>query len=341
MYDRLPTVLSSQELLDVALGRAAKVQKEDRDVVYRTRKTIQARVETTTENLLEHLERYIKGFPNLERVSTYERELIDIVVGVAGLHRALGRLQGSIETIVRLGRDATGELRRAGAPGALGDVHNGYVGRVASVIERLGPSLDFLRRARDSLRALPDITPDDPTIVLGGYPNVGKSSLLAMLTRARPEIAPYPFTTKHANVGHFLWPPKGGRRAKRYQVVDTPGLLEKPPEERKAIERQAALALGYLADVVLFVHDMTEQCGYTRDQQAALLASIRQEFPNAPILEVRTKADLAQPKDASLPPLVSGKTGEGVEDLKRRLVEAVPPDPYAGLLASPEPVERT
>lgn len=53
-------------------------------------------------------------------------------------------------------------------------------------------------------------------VVLVGAPNVGKSALLAALTNARPEVAPYPFTTRAPQPGIATW------QDVRYQLVDLP-----------------------------------------------------------------------------------------------------------------------
>jgi GTP-binding protein len=67
---------------------------------------------------------------------------------------------------------------------------------------------------RLELRLLADIG-------LVGYPNAGKSTLLTAVSRARPKIAPYPFTTLHPQVGIVEYPDFA-----RITVCDVPGLIE-------------------------------------------------------------------------------------------------------------------
>jgi len=64
-------------------------------------------------------------------------------------------------------------------------------------------------------------------------------------------------------VGHM------DHRYLRWQVIDTPGILDHPLEERNTIEMQAITALAHLQCAVLYFIDISENCGYTIDQQVS------------------------------------------------------------------------
>jgi ribosome-interacting GTPase 1 len=80
-------------------------------------------------------------------------------------------------------------------------------------------------------------------VVIIGGPNSGKSQLLASLTRANPEIAPYPFSTREPNIGMMVW------EDVTIQMIDTPAITVD-------IMDQNTQELIRGADVVLLVADL-------------------------------------------------------------------------------------
>jgi nucleolar GTP-binding protein len=175
-----------------------------------------------------------------------------------------------------------------------------------------------LSDAREELRKLPDIRPDEPTIVVAGYPNVGKSTFVNSVTRASNETATYPFTTTAVHVGHLE------RDHIRYQIVDTPGLLDRPPAERNDVESQAVSALEHAADAVLVLVDASGDCGYPIDVQLELRDDIADRF-GAPVLTVCNKADRSRDVEADY--YMSVADGENVEGVLDAAIEAVGYEP--------------
>jgi GTP-binding protein len=65
-----------------------------------------------------------------------------------------------------------------------------------------------------------------------GYPNVGKSTLISRISRARPEIGAYPFTTLVPQLGVVSLPPGPGGAERTMVVADVPGLVDGASEGR-------------------------------------------------------------------------------------------------------------
>lgn len=130
-------------------------------------------------------------------------------------------------------------------------------------------------------------------MILCGFPNVGKSSFINKVTRADVEVQPYAFTTKSLYVGHLDY------KYLRWQVIDTPGILDQPLEQRNTIEMQAVTALAHLKAAVLFVMDISEQCDHTLEEQVQLFESIRPLFANKPVFVGLNKIDILRVDDLS------------------------------------------
>lgn len=69
-------------------------------------------------------------------------------------------------------------------------------------MKKLTASMAYLEQVRQHLARLPTIDPNTRTLIVCGYPNVGKSSFLNKVTRAQVDVQPYAFTTKSLFVGH-------------------------------------------------------------------------------------------------------------------------------------------
>ena len=159
-----------------------------------------------------------------------------------------------------------------------------------------------------------------------GFPNVGKSSLIARVSRARPKIAEYPFTTLVPQLGVVGLP--GGRS---FVMADIPGLIEGASEGAglghrflRHVERTAALV--HILEVPL---DAASERAPERDHDVinAELAEYDPELAARPQVVAVGKLDLAETR-AALPALTaafaargiqlhafSAATGEGVPEL--------------------------
>lgn len=315
MFEHLPSVPTADELVDRAFNRASKVSVSVRSEK-RTKTLEHTRVETATQVMTDALERIVEGFPSFDELGAFHRDLVAATVDLDATREALGSVNWGARTIERLGNEAMKAIREApvDAHDRMRSEKSAFYGRAADVLDDVDEALATLREARQALTMLPTIDPEAPTVVVAGFPNVGKSSLLRELTRATPEVAEYPFTSKKISIGHL------DVDGTRVQVIDTPGLLDRPLEERNEIERRAALALEHLRPVVVFVLDPSEYCGFPLDQQTGLLRSLRAELDDARFVVVENKADLAATGDRLA---VSCESGEGLDELRDAVRDAL------------------
>ncbi|MDI6820421.1 MAG: 50S ribosome-binding GTPase [Candidatus Hodarchaeaceae archaeon] len=327
MFKRLPIAPRPSELLARAFRRASKaagaVRARGRSIELAKRREEQ-RVKAASQIVRKGLSKLIDGTPSLSNLPPFYRELADALVGIDRMKKTLGAIDGTVGIIDKLEREHLRRLRAARSPAEATAVRKQAYGRISSVVERAGGHLTFLREAAIKLANLPSVYVDVPTIVIAGYPNVGKTALLRQLTGSEPEIAPYPFTTKGLQLGYF----EHARRL--YQVIDTPGLLDRPLERRNPIERQAIAALQNLADVVVFLLDPSETCGYDMKSQLHLLEDIQKTFAGVQILPLMNKADLLdedqtrRAREACRRAIfISSLTGMGIQDLLREMLKAL------------------
>ena len=79
-------------------------------------------------------------------------------------------------------------------------------------------------------------------------------------------------------------------------MVDTPGLLDRPMDNRNAIELQAIAAIQHIGSLCIFLMDITEDCGTSLEEQHNLLDEVKELLPDIDIMVVVSKADLMDPR---------------------------------------------
>ena len=311
IFENLPTTPRAEELVDKAFSRAARSGRAKGGL------EAQQSMLTTAGNILsDNLENVVTQWPDFELVDPFYYELADAIVDVDELRQALSRVTWASRQIDEIKREYQPKLRRTTVDTARKHRKQAFA-RMADIVEQVADDLERIGAARDDLKTVPDIRPDEPAIVVAGYPNVGKSSFVNHVTRASNEIATYPFTTRGVQIGHFE------HDRIRYQIVDTPGLLDRPEDERNDIERQAVSALEHLADAVIFVVDASGDCGYPIDVQLELRDAVERRFASrdVPVLTVCNKSD--ESRDVEADEYMSVTADENVDGVLDAAVEAV------------------
>jgi GTP-binding protein len=154
-------------------------------------------------------------------------------------------------------------------------------------------------------------------VALVGFPNAGKSTLISVISAARPKIADYPFTTLEPQLGVVRYDDT------EFVVADIPGLIEGASEGKglghrflRHIERARILA------VLLDLSPESERS--PAEQEEVLLAELGRYEPallERPRLVVGSRADLdGWAYDG---PTVSAATGQGVQKLTGEMARLV------------------
>ena len=149
-------------------------------------------------------------------------------------------------------------------------------------------------------------------VALVGFPNAGKSTLIATVSAAKPKIADYPFTTLEPHLGVVRYDDT------EFVMADIPGLIEGASDGRGLGHR--FLRHVERARVLLVLVDLG--CDAGRDpaeQEQVLLAELARYQPDLldrPRLVVGSRADLETPGTwSSDAPRVSASTGSGVREV--------------------------
>jgi GTP-binding protein len=182
------------------------------------------------------------------------------------------------------------------------------------------------RRIRLELKLIADVG-------LVGKPNAGKSTLLSRLSRARPEIAAYPFTTKYPNLGRVQID-----YDRSFIMADIPGLIEGAHrgvglghEFLRHIQRAGILV--HLVepmptdgtdpwDNYRTIRDELEQFDPELGRRQEIVVVTKADLPEAVEVSQRLTAELGRPV-----PVISAVTGAGLNQLVNAITAAIQGEP--------------
>jgi len=202
-------------------------------------------VKFTQTSWNEKISRILEDFPRVDDIHPFYSDLLNVLYDKDHYKLALGQLNTAKNIIDKVAKDYVKLLKYGDTLYRCKQLKRAALGRMCTIMKKHGASLAYLEQVRQHMSRLPSIDPNTRTILVCGYPNVGKSSFMNKVTRADVEVQPYAFTTKSIYVGHTDY------KYLRWQVLDTPGILDRPLEERNTIEMQSITALAHLRAVVL------------------------------------------------------------------------------------------
>ncbi|MBN2454819.1 50S ribosome-binding GTPase, partial [Candidatus Woesearchaeota archaeon] len=286
----IPKVESADFYLDVAFRRgkekAAKLPlRKNKDRLRRKIELETTRITAVSRALSKKLGQILETFPSFDQLPPFYLELVKCTIDYRALKKSLAAVNWAVNKINDFSSLYVRNIRRCRDEKILMKHKREFYGRVSSAVKQIKPQLANLEEARIIMRKFPIVKTSLPTIVIAGYPNVGKTTLLTELTGADPEIASYPFTTQRLMIGYCTV------NEKKFQFIDTPGLLDRPLEKRNSIELQAVLALKHVATKIFFLIDASESCGYSKEKQLSLLREIKKMF-TVPVSVIISKADI-------------------------------------------------
>ena len=306
----------------------------------------------------------LKVDPNLTTLVEYHRQSVrradngqpgrgDLASGANGQDVVLAVPEGTVvsdadtgEVLADLVGTEAEAVIAAGGRGGLGNAALASSARKAPGFALLGEE-GQTRKIQLELKVLADIG-------LVGFPSAGKSSLIAAISRARPKIADYPFTTLVPNLGVVV------AGAVTFTVADVPGLIEGASQGRglghdflRHIERCQAIVhvidcatyepgRDPLTDLAVIEAELVAHGGL--EDRPRMVALNKVDVPDGAELAAMVEPDL---RAQGLPVFrVSTKSGEGLKALTfamadlvaKRRAAAPPPEPKR-IVIRPKPVD--
>jgi len=271
-FEKLLPVETDKSLLDLAFRKArerGRMKNLTGNWLQIIRQKEALKLDIVKDTIVPRLQKTLSDFPDTKVLPPFYLRLMELTVDYQEFKKSLGALNWAVKRIQKLHREYVSKIYKTKEKEMIKDLSKQCYGRISSTLKQINPNLIHLEQCRKTMRTYPDIK-EMFTVCLYGFPNVGKTTLLNKLTQTRAKTAEYAFTTKSINAGYFTVD------SVIIQVLDVPGTLARTGK-MNPIELQADLVMKELADVIIYVFDLSEYCGYSVKKQEQLLQNLGQK----------------------------------------------------------------
>lgn len=288
-FQHIPSIEQSTDILDQAFHRAvqkAKHRQIEGPWLHIIKKKELIKIDASCGTIIDKMSKILDHLPLTENLNTFYQRLMKLTLDYQKYQKACASINWAIQKVRELNQEHSKKISRSTTKPEIIATSKACFGRLSSILKQLKSHLENLETARKIMRTYPDIK-EMFTICIYGFPNVGKTTLLNKLAETKAKVAAYPFTTRTINAGYIII------NNETVQILDVPGTLARK-EKMNNIELQAELVTEELANIIIYIFDISEYGGYSLEEQERLYQKALQKGKK--ILVFASKTDLIEPK---------------------------------------------
>lgn len=189
-FQKLPMVMPSVDIFQSASRKAKRVlpTKGIANVAKRERNRGAKQLDALMKELAVPLRGYIENFPKRIYLHPYERSLIELTFGAGNYEEVLKKVDALRKKVVSVGKEHASLCAKSLSKKEAEERLTEGLEKLQEIFKCEGQAIDDLLYIAKTLRAMPVVDLEMPTLCLVGAPNVGKSSLVRLLSTGKPEV---------------------------------------------------------------------------------------------------------------------------------------------------------